>query len=42
MSNITKRTDIFFDYRAPSIVVEAQEYLNGKVDIRRRLGLSQK
>jgi two-component system sensor histidine kinase VicK len=36
MSNVKKRMDIYFDYRAPSIVVEVQEYRNGYIDIRKR------
>jgi hypothetical protein len=37
MSNVKQRMDIFFDYRAPSIVVDIAEYRNGYIDIRRRL-----
>ncbi|MFL6453926.1 MAG: ATP-binding protein [Nitrososphaeraceae archaeon] len=36
MSNVKKRMDIYFDYSAPSIVVEVQEYRNGYIDIRKR------
>jgi two-component system, OmpR family, sensor histidine kinase VicK len=38
MSNVKKRMDIYFDYSAPSIVVEVQEYRNGYIDIRKRGG----
>jgi signal transduction histidine kinase len=38
MSNVKKRMDIYFDYRAPSIVVEIDEYRNGYIDIRKRGG----
>ena len=38
MSNVKQRMDIFFDYRAPSIVVDIAEYRNGYIDIRRRGG----
>jgi hypothetical protein len=38
MSNVKKRMDIYFDHRAPSIVVEVQEYRNGCQDIRKRGG----
>jgi two-component system, OmpR family, sensor histidine kinase VicK len=36
MRNVKKRMDIFFDYRAPSIVIDLEEYKNGYIDIRRR------
>jgi two-component system, OmpR family, sensor histidine kinase VicK len=36
MQNVKERMDIFFDYRAPSIVVDIEEYRNGYRDIRRR------
>jgi two-component system sensor histidine kinase VicK len=36
MQNVKKEMDIFFDYRAPSIVVDIEEYRNGYRDIRRR------
>src|SRR5919112_4773907 len=36
MQNVKKKMDIFFDYRAPSIVVDIEEYRNGYRDIRRR------
>ena len=38
MSNVKQRMDIYFDYRAPSIVVDIAEYRNGYIDIRRRGG----
>jgi two-component system, OmpR family, sensor histidine kinase VicK len=38
MSNVKQRMDIFFDHRAPSIVVDIAEYRNGYIDIRRRGG----
>jgi signal transduction histidine kinase len=38
MSNIKEKMDIFFDHKAPSIVVEIEEYKNGYIDIRRRGG----
>ena len=38
MANVRQRMDIFFDYRAPSIVVDIAEYRNGYIDIRRRGG----
>ena len=38
MSNVKKRMDIYFDHRAPSIVVEIPEYRNGYIDIRKRGG----
>jgi signal transduction histidine kinase len=36
MQNVKKKMDIFFDYRAPSIVINIEEYRNGYIDIRRR------
>jgi two-component system, OmpR family, sensor histidine kinase VicK len=36
MQNVKKRMDIFFDHRAPSIVIDVEEYRNGYRDIRRR------
>ena len=36
MRNVKKGMDIFFDHRAPSIVVNIEEYKNGYIDIRRR------
>ncbi|HYZ49817.1 MAG TPA: HAMP domain-containing sensor histidine kinase, partial [Nitrososphaeraceae archaeon] len=38
MSNVKKRMDIYFDHRAPSIVVEVPEYRNGYIDVRKRGG----
>jgi two-component system sensor histidine kinase VicK len=38
MSNVKKRMDIYFDYSAPSIVVEVPEYRNGYIQIRKRGG----
>ena len=38
MSNVKQTMDIFFDHRAPSIVVDVEEYRNGYIDIRRRGG----
>jgi two-component system, OmpR family, sensor histidine kinase VicK len=38
MSNVKQTMDIFFDHRAPSIVVDVEEYTNGYIDIRRRGG----
>ncbi|MFL6421391.1 MAG: ATP-binding protein [Nitrososphaeraceae archaeon] len=38
MSNVKKRMDIYFDHKAPSIVVEIDEYRNGYRDIRKRGG----
>jgi two-component system, OmpR family, sensor histidine kinase VicK len=36
MRNVKKRMDIFFDHKAPSIVINIEEYRNGYIDIRRR------
>ena len=36
MQNIKKKMDIFFDHKAPSIVIDIEEYKNGYMDIRRR------
>jgi two-component system sensor histidine kinase VicK len=36
MFNVKKRMDIYFDHKAPSIVVEIDEYRNGYQDIRKR------
>jgi two-component system sensor histidine kinase VicK len=36
MKNVKKRMDIFFDHKAPSIVIDLEEYRNGYIDIRRR------
>jgi len=38
MSNVKERMDIYFDHRAPSIVVEVAEYRNGYIEIRKRGG----
>jgi two-component system, OmpR family, sensor histidine kinase VicK len=38
MSNVKRRMDIFFDYKAPSIVVGVAEYRDGYIDIKRRGG----
>jgi two-component system sensor histidine kinase VicK len=38
MSNVNKRMDIYFDHRAPSIVIQIDEYRNGYQDIRKRGG----
>jgi two-component system, OmpR family, sensor histidine kinase VicK len=38
MSNVKEKMDIFFDNRAPSIVVDVEEYRNGYTEIRRRGG----
>jgi two-component system, OmpR family, sensor histidine kinase VicK len=38
MSNVRKKMDIYFDHRAPSIVINIEEYRNGYDDIRRRGG----
>jgi signal transduction histidine kinase len=36
MQNTKKKMDIFFDHKAPSIVIDIEEYRNGYIDIRRR------
>jgi two-component system, OmpR family, sensor histidine kinase VicK len=36
MRNVKKNMDIYFDHRAPSIVVDIEEYRNGYINIRRR------
>jgi two-component system, OmpR family, sensor histidine kinase VicK len=36
MQNVKEKMDIFFDQRAPSIVINIEEYKNGYIDIRRR------
>jgi two-component system, OmpR family, sensor histidine kinase VicK len=36
MRNVKKGMDIYFDHRAPSIVVDIEEYRNGYIDMRRR------
>jgi two-component system, OmpR family, sensor histidine kinase VicK len=38
MSNVKKKMDIYFDNRAPSIVINIDEYRNGYRDIKRRGG----
>ena len=38
MSNVKQSMDIFFDYRAPSIVTDIAEYRDGYIDIRKRGG----
>src|SRR5215212_1828830 len=38
MANVKQRMDIFFDHRAPSIVIDIAEYRNGYIDIRKRGG----
>jgi two-component system, OmpR family, sensor histidine kinase VicK len=38
MSNAKEKMDIFFDHRAPSIVVGIEEYRNGFISLRRRGG----
>jgi two-component system sensor histidine kinase VicK len=38
MRKVTERMDIYFDHRAPSIVINIEEYRNGYIDIRRRGG----
>jgi signal transduction histidine kinase len=38
MRNVRERMDIYFDHRAPSIVIDIEEYRNGYMDIRRRGG----
>src|SRR3712207_8072406 len=36
MRNVRERMDIYFDHRAPSIVINIEEYRNGYRDIRDR------
>ncbi len=36
MRNVREKMDIFFDHKAPSIVIDLEEYRNGYIDIRRR------
>jgi two-component system, OmpR family, sensor histidine kinase VicK len=36
MRNVREKMDIFFDYKAPSIVIDLEEYRDGYIDIRRR------
>lgn len=38
MRNVKERMDIYFDHRAPSIVINVEEYNKGYKDIRRRGG----
>ena len=38
MKNAKKKMDIFFDSKAPSIVVELDAYRSGYIDIRKRGG----
>lgn len=38
MSNTKERMDIFFDHRAPSLVIGVKEYKNGFINLRRRGG----
>ena len=38
MSNVKKKMDICFDYKAPSIVISINEYMSGYSEIRRRGG----
>jgi two-component system sensor histidine kinase VicK len=38
MSNVKKKMDIYFDYKAPSIVISINDYMDGYRDIRRRGG----
>jgi two-component system, OmpR family, sensor histidine kinase VicK len=38
MSNVKKKMDIYFDNRAPSIVINIDEYSNGYREIKRRGG----
>jgi hypothetical protein len=38
MSNVKNNMDICFDHKAPSIVIEIEEYRNGYMDIRKRGG----
>jgi two-component system, OmpR family, sensor histidine kinase VicK len=36
MRNVREKMDIFFDHKAPSIVIDLEAYRNGYIDIRRR------
>ncbi|MFL6491313.1 MAG: ATP-binding protein [Nitrososphaera sp.] len=36
MQNVKKKMDIFFDHKAPSIVIDLEAYKNGYIDIRQR------
>jgi two-component system, OmpR family, sensor histidine kinase VicK len=38
MSNVKKKMDIYFDYKAPSIVISINDYMDGYREIRRRGG----
>lgn len=38
MQNVKSKMDIYFDYRAPSIVIEIEAYKKGYIDIRKRNG----
>jgi two-component system, OmpR family, sensor histidine kinase VicK len=38
MQNVRNKMDIFFDCKAPSIVIEVEAYKNGYIDIRKRGG----
>ena len=38
MQNVREKMDIFFDHKAPSIVIDLDEYRNGYIDIRRTVG----
>jgi two-component system, OmpR family, sensor histidine kinase VicK len=38
MSNVKSKMDICFDYKAPSIVVDIEEYRNGYTDIKKKGG----
>lgn len=38
MSNVKNKMDICFDHRAPSIVIDVEEYRKGYTDIRKRGG----
>jgi two-component system sensor histidine kinase VicK len=36
MQNVKNKMNIYFDYRAPSIVIEVEAYKKGYIDIRKR------
>jgi len=36
MQNVKRNMDIFFDHKAPSIVINIEEYKNGYIDMKRR------
>lgn len=36
MQNVNRKMDIFFDHKAPSIVINIEEYKNGYIDMKRR------